>query len=486
VWTRTRSNGTCLINDTMLHVTPPCRRRGPRPALCDSKVLMLELVGEYLGPTATPRSSPTSVATTRTSCQHSGASRRRRAILIQSAAVKVIQLRVNSSRIVILLSLVLLHRAAGAQEPTATPREQFLPEFSQAQALADARTPEHFPQTNPRWVWPQNGFYKHDTTDTTLRVRFRVDRLPQTGGWEILIYDRKNKLADRLTQEDFGEAPENIAWSKRITGNSFRVELRSSDAPEGLVLSLDQVNSPTLKQAPKAIVGTNEDLRDLVASFGLHHRYYTYSQPVVALFFVKAGGQVDTNCTGFMLTTDLLLTNNHCISKKWQMRTIDLRYNYEPGWVLQQQVNLEKAEIVAQSTTLDYTLVKLSQPVPVASVVKLDLTGPVKKGDQFVIIQHPNFKQKRINLIDCKADDPVPQSGPNDITNRCDTEGGSSGSPMMRESTGRVVGLHYGGLWTSDRKNNRNFAVKMSAVLNDIHQQADAEYQRIVQANSTP
>ena len=40
----------CLIDDTLRQAAPErLRRRGPRPALCDSEVLCIEVVGEHLG-----------------------------------------------------------------------------------------------------------------------------------------------------------------------------------------------------------------------------------------------------------------------------------------------------------------------------------------------------------------------------------------------------------------------------------------------------
>jgi hypothetical protein len=40
----------CLVDDALARVTPGrLRRRGPRPSLCDSEVLTMEVVGEYLG-----------------------------------------------------------------------------------------------------------------------------------------------------------------------------------------------------------------------------------------------------------------------------------------------------------------------------------------------------------------------------------------------------------------------------------------------------
>jgi hypothetical protein len=62
----------CLIDDHIEDLGR-LRARGPTPTLCDSEVLTIEVVGEFLGLDAkTPNSSPTSGATTpissRTSC----------------------------------------------------------------------------------------------------------------------------------------------------------------------------------------------------------------------------------------------------------------------------------------------------------------------------------------------------------------------------------------------------------------------------------
>jgi len=40
---------SCLVDDTLRRMPARLRQRGPRPALADSEVLTVEVVGEYLG-----------------------------------------------------------------------------------------------------------------------------------------------------------------------------------------------------------------------------------------------------------------------------------------------------------------------------------------------------------------------------------------------------------------------------------------------------
>src|SRR2546430_2197164 len=39
----------CLLDDALLQLPSRLRQRGPRPTLCDSEVLTVEVVGEFLG-----------------------------------------------------------------------------------------------------------------------------------------------------------------------------------------------------------------------------------------------------------------------------------------------------------------------------------------------------------------------------------------------------------------------------------------------------
>ena len=39
----------CLLDDALGRLPTRLRQRGPRPVLCDSEVLTVEVVGEYLG-----------------------------------------------------------------------------------------------------------------------------------------------------------------------------------------------------------------------------------------------------------------------------------------------------------------------------------------------------------------------------------------------------------------------------------------------------
>ena len=61
------------------------------------------------------------------------------------------------------------------------------------------------------------------------------------------------------------------------------------------------------------------------------------------------------------------------------------------------------------------------------------------------------------------------QSERQTITHTCDTEGGSSGSPVLDRATGNIVALHWGGQETF------NMAIPIAKVLEDIRQHVAPE-----------
>jgi V8-like Glu-specific endopeptidase len=54
-------------------------------------------------------------------------------------------------------------------------------------------------------------------------------------------------------------------------------------------------------------------------------------------------------------------------------------------------------------------------------------------------------------------------SGRDTMKHMCDTEGGSSGAPLIDKERGFAVGLHWGG-----KPNETNYAISMRMILEDI------------------
>src|SRR5207245_6167877 len=107
-------------------------------------------------------------------------------------------------------------------------------------------------------------------------------------------------------------------------------ELHSKTDPAGLVVVIDRYNYQFTEPAPKALVEKGVDHRqDLVAAYGRSSDFYRWSKPIAAIFFQAADNEKETNCTGFLLSPILVLTNFHCISERWQVRSARVLFGLE-------------------------------------------------------------------------------------------------------------------------------------------------------------
>ena len=104
------------------------------------------------------------------------------------------------------------------------------------------------------------------------------------------------------------------------------------------------------------------------------------------------------------------------------------------------------------------TEVQVESNFPVATL----WAGEIVVDQPLIVASHPAARQKEIDRSDgCKLASVVPEevASRQTITHTCDTEGGSSGSPIIDRATGYVVALHWGG------ETGRNFAIPMKLVI---------------------
>ncbi len=190
----------------------------------------------------------------------------------------------------------------------------------------------------------------------------------------------------------------------------------------------------------------------------------------------KAVGRITTNSrlgntgygTGFLITPNLILTNNHVLSNPEVARNSTIQFNYEldqrgnPG--KSESFNLLPEEFFVTSSYkkdsdnphsgLDFTVVAVEQisndgtPITDFPVARLDKKlGKIIDGENCVIVQHPKGDYKKIVMKDIRMlvlkDD--------FLIYESDTLPGSSGSMVLGLGTGEVVALHHSGVPRKNR-----------------------------------
>ncbi len=213
------------------------------------------------------------------------------------------------------------------------------------------------------------------------------------------------------------------------------------------------------------------------------------AKTVCRIMLKKFTGELTPLGTGFLVSPQLLMTNNHIISDpeyasccytEFEYQTIDRQGN------LGQSVffSLAPEKLFITSRDLDYTLVAVS-PQSIDGKKMLATYGwnqltkndrPVSKGERVTIIQHPNGKPKQIALRDNEV---VNIASPY-IFYKTDTDSGSSGSLVVNDQW-EVVALHraYKPQINNLEKETwaANQGVLISLIIEDIQRQRGGQEQ---------
>ena len=175
--------------------------------------------------------------------------------------------------------------------------------------------------------------------------------------------------------------------------------------------------------------------------------------------------------TGFLVSPDLFLTNNHVLPSSDLLADTMFRFNYEEDFQGQAQVSEElraRAKGVFHTNPhLDYTLIQL-EGRPGRKYGWLPLrTRDISRGERVNIIQHPSGQPKQISL----QNNFVQYVGNNVVQYVTSTLEGSSGSPVLNDAWD-VVALHHAGgdipEPTTQRHYFRNEGILINKILADL------------------
>lgn len=191
-----------------------------------------------------------------------------------------------------------------------------------------------------------------------------------------------------------------------------------------------------------------------------------------AIYAAQAVGRVEMPKgralgTGFLIGPDLLLTNQHVLTRKESLETAVIRFDYQlnhdgvvtPGRVFEMQTDFYQS---SPSTELDYALVKL-KAAPLAEralqpgeedLPYLELLRRGKHRGYLLLAPNLIDEHERVNIIQHPSGDPqkavltqnyvIARMDETRVHYLADTMPGSSGSPVLN-SNWDVIALHHSG-----------------------------------------
>lgn len=193
------------------------------------------------------------------------------------------------------------------------------------------------------------------------------------------------------------------------------------------------------------------------------------TRPVARLSFQSGGSSFV--CTGWLVAgsnSSTMITNNHCFTTQSEVNTVQARFNYQRttcgGSTTAAYSTYTGGTFLKTSSTLDYTLFTLLGNPEATWGEYTATTKTPTIGMAINFPQHGGGNVKTVGFWKDSAQtlrcDVAATGGSygyatgSQMDYSCDSEGGSSGSPIMDAGTGRIIGLHHlGGVSSSPCEN---------------------------------
>ncbi len=288
---------------------------------------------------------------------------------------------------------------------------------------------------------------------TFLKPRFVG--LDLRAGDQLVVRSKSGQVVEVL--EGRGPKDEGTFWGLSAFGDELHLELRFAAEYHRSPFEIDEIIIGDVNPfaAPESICPP-ADFEDVICYDGDPTKW---AKVMASVGVMSVGSNPTTGlwCSGSNVSSsNAVLTNDHCVGTnclgaefvfKYYNQACGGGYNPTTDWQSfrgdQVLANSPFGSCTATASTLDFTLCSVQgDPAATFGWVTPD-PNPVTNGENLYIIQHPNGRPHEITHGG-GAD--VFVSGVNLYYDETlDTEGGSSGSPVFRETDGKLVGLHHCG-----------------------------------------
>lgn len=180
-----------------------------------------------------------------------------------------------------------------------------------------------------------------------------------------------------------------------------------------------------------------------------------------------------SRCTGFMISEDVLMTNQHCIPSSRHANGVTVVFNHLDTVSKNDFVKYDCSTFIGNDSKLDFALLKCQgKPGRKYGFVELS-DDPVQKNASIYVVQQNcdyysspkcDWTKKYSKGTVTKIDD--------EYTHNADTLGGSSGSPVFSTTTNTVVAIHHAGYGNNGMgRGYENYAVPMHKIVQKIYDQ---------------
>ncbi|WP_169732396.1 trypsin-like serine peptidase [Haloglycomyces albus] len=295
-------------------------------------------------------------------------------------------------------------------------------------------------------------------------VKVHFEKLALMDGDSLTVYNPDRSEVHTYTETVVDD------WAMSVTGDRALVELsvhEPSVTPKDLGVSIDEVaygygrkaiddimlDHAASTRSPESNCGT-VDRRPAPCYEDSHPTMVRQTDPVARLL---VDGTV--LCTAFKVSErNRLLTNNHCFSQDWEAKRTEVWFDYDcrscTNTTPRTPTKVRGQSVIKTNRNLDYTLFSVSDFSAVDDLGHLELEKDrTRRGEEIYIPQHPGGRPTEIAVESSSDGGNCVVSGVGydgyiegtDVAYYCDTEFGSSGSPVLSSQSHKVVALHHFG-----------------------------------------
>ncbi|NOJ97802.1 serine protease [Corallococcus sp. CA049B] len=253
--------------------------------------------------------------------------------------------------------------------------------------------------------------------------------------------------------------------AKKLLGAMLVMGLTACGSVEPMDVPDAEPNEALASQESNVIVGT----LNWVSATSLTGTQRAKSLAVGYLSIPAVGSR----CTAWLVSNDVVITNNHCVGSASEAVGARVSFNYEDGVASASRVWYPCATFIKTWSSDDMTALRCSAvngqlPGQVYGFLSVSSTNAATSSSVYVVNQNCDY----YTTPSCT---PTKKSSPGkvlngnysttDISYDADTLGGSSGSPVISTSTNQVVALHHIGVGgNSQGRGTANTGVKATRV----------------------